>query len=132
MDRKRAIDKAMKEGKGTRVPMGTSGAATEPTKVDTKTEAKPKAEPKPKAKKVRRPKGVDFSTLSPKDFFREDGKNFRMGHDARLTGILKRIAAGTASDAERKLGLDPAFLDHPKVKTSTHFQPLVRAAQTAK
>lgn len=137
---RQAIEEHIRTRGVTKAPMGTSGKAT-PEGTAVEPEGKKARNPRakgatqttpPKHPKARRPKGIAWGSLTPRDFFREDGLAFRMGHDARLTGILKRIAAGVATPEERKLGLDSAFLDHPKVLYSAHFQPLVKAAKAAK
>ena len=131
---------------GTKLPMGASGVVRESDNGSQGNRALvPKGKAKGKGKaaakvaaakvaaaKVRRPKGIDFGRLSPRDFFREDGMAFNMGHDARLSGMLKRIAKGVATPDERRLALHPEILEHPKVVFSKHFAELVQAAKRGK
>lgn len=98
-----------------------------------KTETGTDGEDKPKKSRKSKSK-VDFSTLTPEDFFRENAKGqsvFKPGHDARYAGILKRVAEGNASPAERKLAFNKKMTGHPKVSESEHFKGLLEAAEKA-
>lgn len=97
-----------------------------------KTKKAPKAAAAPKEPKApKAPKVPDFATgaePAPEEFFGQNRKGkpvFRIGFDARLTQILKRVQAGIGSAYDQRIATSPVILNHPKVADSKHFQVLL-------
>lgn len=109
----------------------TGGDIKNPAKVEKpapKAKAPKKEASEPKEKKPRKIVAFTPQDASPEAFFTVNKRNkpaFVPGWDAKLTGILKRVAEGTGSEYDRMIASSPIILDHPKVVNSRHFQVLL-------
>lgn len=108
----------------------TPAKAAKEAKKATKERA-PKKEEKAEAPKVKKPSRAKTFTpqdASPEEFFTINKRNkpaFVPGWDAKLTGILKRVASGVCTEHDRMIANSPVILNHPKVVDSHHFQVLL-------
>ena len=88
---------------------------------------------KTESAKAKRSK-VDFSDMTPGDFFNENKKGkvvFRPGFDAKLKSLLLKVAAGEASATEKKLAFHKNLIGNPKVTGSHFFPALIENAKKA-